>query len=42
MADVERVIPLVERSLADIGIAPRDGSVFGSVDADLDEASVGL
>ncbi|AXG06582.1 DNA helicase [Haloplanus rubicundus] len=42
MRDVERVIPLIERSLADIGIAPRDNSAFGTVRDDIDAASVGL
>ena len=42
LADVERVIPLVERSLADIGIAPRDNTAFGEVDEDVDAANVGV
>jgi len=42
MRDVERVIPLIERSLADIGIAPRDNSAFGQVGDDVDAASIGL
>lgn len=40
-ADVERVKPLIERSLADIGIAPTDASAFGSANG-VDTASVGL
>ncbi|MGM0590614.1 MAG: hypothetical protein ACQETI_03115 [Halobacteriota archaeon] len=39
--DVDRVVPLIERSLADIGIAPRDNSAFGVVDGKT-PTSVGL
>lgn len=33
LCDVERVKPLIERSLADIGIAPANNSAFGAVEA---------
>jgi replicative DNA helicase Mcm len=42
MRDVERVLPLVERSLADIGIAPRDNSAFGRVEEDVRAESIGI
>jgi replicative DNA helicase Mcm len=42
MQDVELVKPLIERSLADIGIAPRDASAFGTTDDVVDTSSIGL
>jgi replicative DNA helicase Mcm len=42
LEDVERVKPLIERTLADIGIAPADSSAFGAVDEDLEEQSIGV
>ncbi|MGB9932859.1 ATP-binding protein [Haloarcula amylolytica] len=41
MTDIEFVTPLIERSLADIGIAPQSNAALGSVD-DLDAGEVGL
>jgi replicative DNA helicase Mcm len=41
MRDVDRVIPLVERSLADIGIAPASNDSFGGVADDIDPSSLG-
>ena len=42
MEDFERVKPFIERSLADIGIAPTDNAAFGSVDDTISSASLGL
>jgi replicative DNA helicase Mcm len=42
MEDVERVRPLIERSLGDIGIAPRDSAAFGRVDESVTAESIGL
>ncbi|MFC7096044.1 minichromosome maintenance protein MCM [Halobaculum marinum] len=43
MHDIDRVKPLIERSLADIGIAPKNASAFGGGDAEgVDAGSVGL
>lgn len=42
MADVERVKPLIERTLADIGIAPADSSAFGTVDDSVAASSLGV
>jgi replicative DNA helicase Mcm len=41
MRDVDRVIPLVERSLADIGIAPASNAGFGGVDENVDVDQLG-
>lgn len=41
LADVERATRLIDRSLADIGIAPGDSASFGTVD-DVDKGTVGL
>jgi replicative DNA helicase Mcm len=41
MRDVDRVIPLVERSLADIGIAPASNAGFGGVDKNVDVDQLG-
>ena len=41
MTDIEFVTPLIERSLADIGIAPQSNAALGSAD-DLDAGEVGL
>ncbi len=41
VADVERVIPKIERSLADIGIAP-DAAALGETSADLDLSEIGV
>jgi prephenate dehydratase len=42
VADIERVILLVERSLADIGIAPRDNTALGEVNEDVVAESLGV
>lgn len=42
LRDVERVKPLIERTLADIGIAPADSSAFGTVDEDVEQSSIGV
>ncbi|MFC7070581.1 ATP-binding protein [Halobaculum lipolyticum] len=42
MEDIERVKPLIERSLADIGIAPKDASAFGSRTEPVDPGEIGL
>lgn len=41
MRDVDRVIPFVERSLADIGIAPAGNAGFGGVSDDVDIDQLG-
>jgi prephenate dehydratase len=41
LSDIERVIPLVERPLADIGIVPWDNTAFGEVEADVAAESLG-
>lgn len=37
LCDVERIKPLIERSLADIGIAPANNAAFGAVEASAGE-----